>query len=212
MEREGFSRATMKEAAMAADPKGTWYVNERMGHRARILTLPSETGGRSFVLENVIRPFAGRYAVPEHLHPAMSETFEVLSGRGRYRLGTEERTIEAGERVLMPAGVRHVHPWSDSADELRVTQTGTAEPPDLRGMNASIQAIITIGGLATAGKVGRKGLPNVPQLAVLAREAMPATYVAGIPIPVQRALLAVLAGLGHAVGYRASYPEYGSLT
>ena len=41
---------------------------------------------------------------------------------------------------------------------------------------------------------------------------MPATYIAGIPLTVQRLLFGGLARLGDAVGYRTAYPEYGVLT
>ena len=87
-----------------------WFENAPMGQRARLLTLPGETGGRRFVLEYVNRPYAGEYAVPPHLHPTYSETFEILSGRARYRVGREERTAEPGEQVVLPAGITHVHP------------------------------------------------------------------------------------------------------
>jgi mannose-6-phosphate isomerase-like protein (cupin superfamily) len=183
-----------------------------MGQRSRLLTLPSETGGKYFVLESVTRPFQGRYAVPAHFHPAATETFEILAGRARYRVGPEERTAGPGSQVHLPAGIAHVHPWSDSDEELHVRQTATADPPDLRGLTASLQAHITICGLAGAGRVNARGLPNLLQLAVLAEATMPATYLAGPPVAVQRALFLTLAAVGRALGYRTAYPEYGVLT
>jgi hypothetical protein len=84
-----------------------------------------------------------------------------------------------------------------------------AAPPDLRGLTASLQAIVTIFGLAGQGRVNRRGAPNPLQLAVLAQATMPATYLAGLPISVQRALIAGLASLGRGFGYRLSYPEFG---
>jgi hypothetical protein len=47
---------------------------------------------------------------------------------------------------------------------------------------------------------------------VLIRSTMPATYIAGIPIAVQRALFGGLARVGEAFGYRTAYPAYGVLT
>jgi hypothetical protein len=47
---------------------------------------------------------------------------------------------------------------------------------------------------------------------VLIRSTMPATYIAGIPIAVQRLLFGGLARLGQALGYRTAYPGYGVLT
>ena len=188
-----------------------WVENPVMGQRVRILTLPVETGGRNFVLEYVNRPFAGRYAVPEHFHPVWSETFEILSGRGRYLLGGKEEIAAAGDRIVMPPNVPHVHPWSDSDEELRVRQAAEADPPDAEGLTASLQAVSTLFGLAREGKVNKKGLPNILQTAVIASSTMPGSYLAGPPAAVQDVLIRGLAAIGRLVGYRTSYPRFGSL-
>jgi hypothetical protein len=105
-----------------------------------------------------------------------------------------------------------VHPWSNSDEELHVRQTADAAPADLRGLNASLQAAITIQGLAKAGRVNAKGLPSLLQLAVLLETTMPATYLAGPPIVLQRVLFRGLGRLGRLVGYRTAYPEFGVIT
>jgi mannose-6-phosphate isomerase-like protein (cupin superfamily) len=185
-----------------------WFENVPMGQRTRLVTLPWETGGRSFVREYTNRPFMGKYAIPEHFHPTWTETFEVLQGRARYRRGREEREAEAGERIVLPAGISHLHPWSAGAEELYVRHIAEAEPPDLAGLTASLQAILTIFALAGQGRVNRRGAPNLLQLAVLAETTMPATYVPGPPPAVQRMLIKALAGVGRALGYRAVYPGF----
>ena len=189
-----------------------WFENPNVGQRSRIVTLPGETGGRRFVLDYVDKPFAGEHAVPPHVHTAYTETFEILKGRARYRLGTETRTAVPGDRVVMPPMVSHVHPWSDSAEELHVRQTADASPADLAGLNASLQAAITIQALAKAGRVNAKGLPNLLQLGVLIETTMPATYLAGPPMALQRVLFAALGWMGRAAGYKTAYPEYGVIT
>ena len=113
-----------------------------------------------------------------------------------------------GEDAVPP----HVHPWSDSAEELHVRQVADADPPDWRGLDASLQAAITIQGLAKAGRVNAKGLPNLLQLGVLLETTMPATYLAGPPIVLQRVLFLALGGLGRLAGYKTAYPEYGVIT
>jgi mannose-6-phosphate isomerase-like protein (cupin superfamily) len=189
-----------------------WFENPKQGQRVRFLTLPAQTGGRGFTLEYVYRPFTGETAVPAHIHTAATETFDILAGEARYRLGRKEGSARRGDRIVLPAGVAHVHPWSVSADELHVRQTTEVDSPDGAGLVASLQALVTLFGLATAGKVNDKGLPNLLQLAVLIRSTMPATYIAGIPIAVQRLLFGGLARLGQALGYRTAYPGYGVLT
>jgi mannose-6-phosphate isomerase-like protein (cupin superfamily) len=197
---------------MSAPLQQTWFENPRQGQRVRFLVLPGETGGRGFTLEYVYRPFTGETAVPAHIHTTAQETFEILSGEARYRIGRETGSARRGERIVMPAGVPHVHPWSVSAEELHVCQTTEVSTPDTAGLVASLQALVTLFGLATAGKVNGKGLPNLLQLAVLIRSTMPATYIAGIPIAIQRMLFGGLARVGEALGYRTAYPAYGVLT
>jgi len=200
------------EAAVSTPIHQIWFENPRQGQRVRFLTLPAETGGRGFTLEYVYRPFTGETAVPAHIHTAATETFEILSGDARYRLGKDERSLRRGEGVVLPAGVPHVHPWSVSADELHVRQTAAVESPDSDGLLASLQALVTLFGLATDGRTNAKGLPNLLQLAVLIRSTMPATYIAGIPIGLQRTMFGGLARLGALAGYRTAYPAYGVLT
>ena len=108
--------------------------------------------------------------------------------------------------------IPHVHPWSDSDEELRVRQVAECDPPDAKGLTAAVQALITVCGLASAGKVNREGVPNLLQLAVLVGPTMPSAYVAGPPVALQRILFGTLARVGRAVGYRQAYPDYGILT
>jgi mannose-6-phosphate isomerase-like protein (cupin superfamily) len=186
----------------------TWFDNVPMGQRTRLVTLPFETAGRSFVREYITRPHMGKYAIPEHFHPTWTETFDILRGRARYRLGWEEREAGPGEQVVLPPRVSHLHPWSASDEELHVRHTAVADPADLRGLTASLQAILTIFALAGPGRVNRRGVPALLQLAVLAKSTMPATYVPGLPPSLQRILIGVLAALGHFGGYRVTYPGF----
>ena len=189
-----------------------WFENPTVGQRSRIVTLPAESDGRQLVLEYATRLYGGEHANPAHLHSTFTETFEILKGRARYRLGSDTRTAIAGDRVEMPPMVPHVHPWSDSLQELHVRQITVANPPDLRGLNASLQAEVTIQGLARLGRVNAKGLPNLLQLAVLLDTTMPATYLDGLPIAIQRLLFGALAPIGRMVGYKAAYREHGMVT
>jgi mannose-6-phosphate isomerase-like protein (cupin superfamily) len=186
----------------------TWFDNAPMGQRTRLVTLPAETGGRSFVREYVNRPRMGKYAIPAHFHPTWTETFDILRGRARYRLGSTELEAGVGDRVVLPPQISHLHPWSVSDEELHVRHTAVADPPDLQGLTASLQAILTIFALAGENRVNRRGAPNLLQLAVLADSTMPATFLPGLPPVAQRQLIRVLAALGRTLGYQVTYPRY----
>src|SRR3954454_19568150 len=45
--------------------------------------------------------------VPDHLHPALEERWEVFDGDVTFRIGREKRRAGPGDRLVAPAGVRH---------------------------------------------------------------------------------------------------------
>ena len=190
----------------AASP---WFDNPILGQRTRLITLPSETGGRFAVIDYEFAPWRGKFAVPEHFHPSAEEQFEVLGGTAEYAIGGTLGRAEAGETIVMPAGVPHLHPYSASHEPLLLRQTIRPLTPDERGLTASIQGAITILGLARDGKVDASGRPAILQLAVILRASMPTTYMAGLPVVVQRLVLTALGVLASATGYQLAYPRYG---
>jgi hypothetical protein len=67
--------------------------------------------------------------------------------------------------------------------------------------------IETMFGLARLGHTDAKGMPDLLQLALTAREFRDVIVFRSPPLLVQRTLFAALAPLAHAVGYRATYPQ-----
>jgi hypothetical protein len=63
-------------------------------------------------------------------------------------------------------------------------------------------------GLAQDGKTDARGMPNLLQLALLAREFDDVIRYTSPPRFVQRILFGVLAPVARLCGYRGSYPEY----
>ena len=190
---------------------GTWIENPVAGQRALLVKLPAETNGRYFEMEYLCKPFTGKFAIPPHYHPACTERFEILAGRARYMLGKVERTAQTGETVLFPPVIVHIHPWSDSSEELHVRMFSEADPPDLAGLNANLNTGITSFGLARDGRVDKNGLPNILQQAVCGIKNIPGAVPAGMSPGTARVVIGLLALIGQALGYRATYPEYGEV-
>jgi quercetin dioxygenase-like cupin family protein len=190
---------------------GSWVENTATGERSLLVRLPAETGGSYFEIEYTCKPFSGKNSIPAHYHATYTERFEILSGRARYLLGKEEHTAEAGETIVLPPRIVHIHPWSDSAEELRVRLRSQADPADLRGLNANLNAAITQYGLAHDGKVDKNGHAAFLQQAVSGYSVLPGACPAGLSIPAARLILGAFAGLGRMAGYRVSYPQYGSV-
>lgn len=187
---------------------GTTLKNPLTGQFVYVVVAPSDAGGRSFTLEWTIAARRGRDGVPAHVHPLASETFTVHSGQARYALAGEERDLGAGEQVVLPAGVPHIHPWSVSNEPLSYRQVAESPVPAERDLDAALEGLRTLFALANEGKTNAKGVPSLLQLAVIGRAMMPGTYLAKPPIAVQRAVLPVVAALGRALGFRPSYARH----
>jgi quercetin dioxygenase-like cupin family protein len=190
---------------------GTWIENPVAGQRVLLVKLPAQTGGSYFEMEYICQPFTGKYAIPPHYHPACTEHFEILRGKARYILGKAEKMAGTGETVIFPPGIEHIHPWSDSNEELHVRMFSEADPPDLASLNANINTGITNFGLARDGKVDKNGLPNLLQQAVCGIKNIPGAVPAGMSPGSARIVIGFLAWVGQLAGYRATYPEYGEV-
>lgn len=71
----------------------------------RLLAAAEDTGG-AFALGE-FRGAAGAWTVP-HAHRETLETFFVVAGRFTFTVGGEDRSVEAGELVLVPRDTAHV--------------------------------------------------------------------------------------------------------
>ena len=59
---------------------------------------------RQSLAEATVRPGE---ATEEHVHPGTEEIYYLLQGRGRMRLGGEEREVGPGDGIAIPPGSRH---------------------------------------------------------------------------------------------------------
>ena len=175
---------------------GEEIENPVTGQRVVFETTARDTGGQVLRLRSFGEP-QGFFA-QEHVHPRQSERHEVISGQLGLSVAGRERVLEPGDAVDVPAGTPH-----------RLISRGPVEArfefrPALR------QEVLaeTFAGLARDGKVSRRGLPNVLQLAVIAREFEEEGYGTRPPLTVQRAVLGPLAAIGRRRGYRSWYPDY----
>lgn len=187
---------------------GDMIENPVMGQCILFCKLAPDTQGAFVEVEYFNKPFTGRGAAPAHFHPSMTERFEILAGRARYRLDKQEHEAQPGDVLTFPRRVPHLHPWSISDEELHVRQTTLPDQPDIAALELAGAPLVTLFGLARDGKVNKDGLPNLLQLAVLVHSMMPYAYLDGMPIVAQEWVFGALAVVGRVLGYRASYPQY----
>jgi len=169
------------------------------GTRAVFKKTAHDTNGELLELDFHMRGGGG---VPiEHVHPYQEERFEVQSGALRFRVRGQERDVETGETVVIPAGTPHV--WGNPHDE--EVHLIIEFRPALR-MEEWLE---TFFGLQKDGKANpNSGLPNPLQWAVISREYEDEIYLASPPLLVQRVRFGLLALVGKLLGYKARYPKY----
>jgi hypothetical protein len=141
----------------------------------------------------------GRVSVA-HRHPNARERFHVLAGQVGFRIGTTERTLGPGDSAEVP--IETVHDWWQVGEE----EAGVlveVDPGD-----RFVEMIGTFFGLARDGKVDRKGLPHLPQLAVTAAAYRDTMIPEKPPAAVQKLIFAVFGPIGRAMGRKPTYPEY----
>jgi quercetin dioxygenase-like cupin family protein len=82
----------------------------------RITRSTEETGGSELEMEWALP--AGGWAPQPHVHPELTEEYEVLDGSFEILVGAEWSTLSAGERASVPPGT--VHTFRVGAAPVRV--------------------------------------------------------------------------------------------
>jgi quercetin dioxygenase-like cupin family protein len=146
----------------------------------------------------------GARVVGEHRHPSAVERFTVLEGELTVKLDGRTRILRQGEAAEVQPG--RWHDWWNASDrDARVLVEVT---PGERFTHM----VETLFGLARTGHTDSQGRPDLLQLALFGREFADTAQFKSPPVVVQRALFAALAPLAHAMGYRATYPQFSRTT
>ena len=177
---------------------GDVLENPVTGERTVVRVGTEESGGELLVVDLYVRP--GGAVAGEHVHPSIAESFTVVGGRVGFRLDGRDSIAEPGQRLHVPAGV--VHDWWNAGDEEAHVVVEISPGARFEEM------VCNIFGLARDGKTNAKGMPNLLQLALIAREFDDVLQFTTPPRWVQRLLFGLLAPIARARGYRGSYPKY----
>ncbi len=136
---------------MLGKGQGEVVLDARLAGFGIITKVPaSATGGKYFVVEHPVMPFA--LAAPRHTHRNEDETSYVIEGQIGVEIGGEVVTVPAGSVIHKPKGIPHAF-WNATAEPalvLEVVAPGAFEgyfaelaqvfrpdgPPDLARMAA----------------------------------------------------------------------------
>lgn len=176
---------------------GQMIENPLTGERVTFLQTTQSTGGTLLEIECAI-PRPG-FGPPMHVHLKQQESFRVVAGTLGIAVGREQRLLGIGETAVAPPGVPHRF-WNAGEGEARFI--AAIEPPGDFETHFK-----TMFGLARDGKGNRRGTPkNIWQFGVSLEIAD--TYLASMPIFVQKLAIGFLAGIGRRLGYQSRYSRY----
>ena len=178
--------------------RGEVFENPTTGERVVVLTDPDEHPDRVLVAHLFVAP-GGRVAA-EHFHPTITERFHVIRGQVAFLIDGQERVLASGDSARIPPGVRHDW-WQVGAETAEVVVE--VAPGD-----RFVEMVGTMFGLARDGKVNRRGMPSLLQLAVSASAYRDVIVFTSPPPWLQRPVFFVLAQIGHTAGLKPSYEQY----
>jgi mannose-6-phosphate isomerase-like protein (cupin superfamily) len=177
---------------------GDVFENPVTGERVVVRVGTEESGGDRLVADLYVRP--GGAVAGEHVHTRIEEWFTVRKGGVGFRFDGRETIAPLNRRMHVPAGT--AHDWWNAGDEEAHVVVEVAPGARFEEM------IKNLYGLAQDGKTDAKGMPNLLQAALFAREFEDVLWFTKPPRPVQKVLFTALAPVARFLGYRGSYPEY----
>jgi quercetin dioxygenase-like cupin family protein len=176
---------------------GELWENPITRERVKHLELPWQNPDRRSVVE--LTALAGSRVVGEHRHPNMVERFTVLRGELTVRLDGKTSVLGEGQTAEVRPG--HWHDWWNAADVDALVRSEVI--PAERFMHGAE----TLFGLARLGYTNDKGMPDLLQMAMFAREFSDVIQLRNPRPLVQKIIFALLALVARPLGYRGTYPQ-----
>jgi hypothetical protein len=135
-----------------------------------------------------------------HLHPVIYERLTIVSGRVGLALNGVISIAEVGSTIEIPPGQAHRW-WNAGIYEAQVRM-------DIRPAARFEDLMRNLIGLAQDGKTDTTGMPNLFQLALLAREFKDVIRFLKPSKFAQKVLFPLLVPLARSLGYKGSYSMY----
>lgn len=180
--------------------KGQIITNPITGDSYEFLETARDTGGVSVTMKATLK--SKGQLVPDHFHVFQDETFEVISGQLTFLKDGKAITLSAGEKITLPKNVPHNHYNSADTEVVYIHSVKPALDFDY--------LIENLVGLLADGK-GKNGKPGLVQELVFLKYLESKSYLADIPLGLQKLLMHIVAPVGRLLGYRAIYRKYSGI-
>jgi quercetin dioxygenase-like cupin family protein len=171
---------------------GDVITNPRTGQTMRFLKTSQETGGQLLQIDCHNLPTGVKE--PEHIHPFQENRFEVISGSLMFCVAGQERQLNAGDVIAIPARVPHFF-WNGGTQEAHYVQ-------EFRPALRSELFFETLFALAREGRLNEQGLPSLLDMAVFVPAFWSEIRVTKPPELLQQALFTVLGPVSRGLGHR----------
>lgn len=174
---------------------GRVVENASTGERIVVLRTAAETAGE--LLEFELRLAPGGHVPSGHVHPEQEETFTVLEGQARFRLGRRTRIATGGDTVVVrPGKAHHFSNPGPGPTRLLVQVRPALQMEDL---------LVTAAALTRDRRGRLAGQPRLLDLVFFLREFEREVRAPLVPGPLLRAATRTLAWLAGWAGWGAHY-------
>ncbi len=180
--------------------KGQIIINPINGDSYEFIETAKDTNGDRVTVKTVLK--SKGEVVPKHFHVLQDETFEVISGKLTVLLEGKTQIISAGEKITLPKNIPHNH-YND--EDSPVTYLHSVTPA--LDFEYLIENLV---GLAADGK-SKNGKYGLVQELVTLKYLDSKSYLADIPVGLQKVLMNTIAPIARLLGYRAVYKKYSGI-
>lgn len=177
--------------------KGQIITNPTNGDSYEFLETSADTNGKRLVMKAKISTKG--QLVPAHFHVLQDEAFEVLEGKLTVVYNGETRTLSAGDKIILPKNEPHNH---YNSEEFPVTYIQSVTPA--LDFEFLIENLV---GLAADGK-SKNGKYGLIQELMALKYLESKSFLADVPIGLQKLLMNTIAPIARVFGYRAVYKKY----
>jgi quercetin dioxygenase-like cupin family protein len=174
---------------------GQTIENPVSGEKITFLQTAADTAGEKLEIELELSPDG--HVPGAHVHPEQTETFHVLEGTMKFRMGLRKIVAGPGDTVVVPAG--RVHRFSNGGDEVARCRVEVVPALDME------QLFETTVELAIEGNTTSKGMPKPLHLALFVKRFTREVRAPFPPAWMVRVMMAPLAALARRRGHAERY-------
>lgn len=180
--------------------KGQILTNPVTGDVYEFFETAKDTNGERVTMKMTLK--SKGELVPNHLHSLQDEHFEVVSGKLTIVLEGKKQILTPGDRITLPKNKPHNHYNNDTETVVLIQSVSPALDFDYLLENI---IGLTIDGKMPNGKAG-----SVQELVSL-KYLDSKSFLANIPVGVQKILMNIVGPIGRLFGYRAVYKKYSDI-